>query len=188
VPPLAGIEPKRDGPDGTDKKAPYQDMVRRIGPKELARSDDAPQDAAVEVHPCNRARETIQSLRGTDIRDINKHPIKHHNLRDRRHHRRGHLHTKQDPRRDFHVMAQLQIGTELDALGGRDVPVGDEDHVCDWPAGEEDAADELADQVDAAVLVCDGHDDGDGDEEEGADGEGEEEAVPGEVDRVALVG
>ena len=59
-------------------------------------------------------------------------------------------------------------------------------HVGDGSPGEDDAADELADEVEAAVLVCDGHDDADGDEEEGGDGEGEQEAVPGEIDGVVF--
>ena len=67
-------------------------------------------------------------------------------------------------------MAEFQIGGELDALGGRDVAVGDEDHVGDGAAGKDDAADQLADEVEARVLVCDGHDDADGDEKEGCYG------------------
>ena len=59
-------------------------------------------------------------------------------------------------------------------------------HVGDGSAGEDDAADELADEVEAAVLVCNGHDDADGDEEDGGDGEGEQEAVPGEIDGVVF--
>lgn len=70
-------------------------------------------------------------------------------------------------------------------MGGGDVAVGDEDHVGDGTAGKDGAADELADEVDGGVLVGDGHDDADGDEENGADAEGEKETIPGEVDWVA---
>ena len=67
-------------------------------------------------------------------------------------------------------MAQLEVRREFYALGGRDVPVRHEDHVGDRSSGEDDAADELANEVDAAVLVGYGHDDAVGDEEDGADG------------------
>ena len=59
-------------------------------------------------------------------------------------------------------------------------------HVGDGSAWEDHAADELADEVEAAVLVCDGHNDADGDEEDGGDGESEQETVPGEIDRVVF--
>ena len=38
------------------------------------------------------------------------------------------------------------------------------------------------------MLICEGYDDADGDEEEGGYGEGEKEAVPREVDGVAVEG
>lgn len=79
-------------------------------------------------------------------------------------------------------MAEFEVGGELDTLGGGDVAIGDEEHVCDGAAGEDGTADELADEVDAGVLVGDGHDDAVGDEEDGAEEEGEKEAVPWEVD------
>ena len=83
-------------------------------------------------------------------------------------------------------MAQLEIATEFDALSRGDVAVGDEDHVCDRTAGEDDTANELADEVKGRVLVGDGHDDADGDEEDRGDSEGEEKAVPGEMDGVVF--
>jgi len=66
-------------------------------------------------------------------------------------------------------MAELEIGSKFQALGCRDVAKGCEDHVRDRSTGEYNTADELADEVDAALLVCDGHDDADGDEEDCAD-------------------
>lgn len=83
-------------------------------------------------------------------------------------------------------MAELEVGGEFEALSRGDVPVGGEDHVCNGAAREGDAADELADEIEAGLLICDGHDDADRDEEDGADAEGQKEAVPGEVDGVVL--
>ncbi len=62
-------------------------------------------------------------------------------------------------------MSQFQVTTELDALCGGDVTVRDEDHVGHRAAGEDDAADELAYKIERGVLIGDGHDDTDGDEE-----------------------
>lgn len=47
---------------------------------------------------------------------------------------------------------------------GRDVAISDENHVSHRAAREEGTTDELADEVDAAMLVGDGHDNANGDE------------------------
>ena len=70
-------------------------------------------------------------------------------------------------------MAELEVSGELDALRRGDVAVGHEDHVCNGSAGEDGAGHELADQVNAAVLIGDRHDDADGDEQDAADSERE---------------
>ena len=46
-------------------------------------------------------------------------------------------------------------------------------HVGHRPSGKDDSADELADKVEAAVLVCDSHYDADGYEKESGNGKGE---------------
>ena len=56
-------------------------------------------------------------------------------------------------------MAELEIRGEFDALGGTNVAVGDKDHIGHRSSGKDDAADELADKVEAIMLICDGHDD-----------------------------
>lgn len=56
-------------------------------------------------------------------------------------------------------MTEFQVRGEFDALRGADIGVGDKDHVRDRAAGKYDATEELADQVETAVLVGDGHDD-----------------------------
>ena len=47
-------------------------------------------------------------------------------------------------------------------------------HVSDGSPWKDDSADELADDVETAWLICDGHDDADWYEEEGGDGKGEQ--------------
>jgi hypothetical protein len=66
-------------------------------------------------------------------------------------------------------VTELEIGREFYTLCGGDVSIGDEDHVCDWTTWEDSSADKLADQIDAAMLVCDGHDDSNWDEKNRAD-------------------
>lgn len=47
-------------------------------------------------------------------------------------------------------------------------------HICDGSTWENKSADDLADEVETAVLVCDGHDDADGYEEEGGNRKGKQ--------------
>lgn len=55
-------------------------------------------------------------------------------------------------------MAEFQVRREFYALGGADIGVGHKDHVRDRAAGKYGATEELADQIETAVLVGDSHD------------------------------
>jgi hypothetical protein len=62
-------------------------------------------------------------------------------------------------------VAELEVGREFEALRRSDVSVGCKDHVGNRTPREGDTADELADEIEAALLVCDGHDYANGYEE-----------------------
>lgn len=66
-------------------------------------------------------------------------------------------------------MTKLQVGREFNALCRTDIAVSNEDHVRDGPAREHDTTDELADEIEAAVLIGYSHDDAHGDVEHGDD-------------------
>lgn len=172
------VQPERDGEEGAQGEEPDESAVDGRGAEELVRADDAPEDRPVEVHAGNGAGEAVDSLGGAEPLYVCEHPVEHADLGDGRDERGDNLHGEEDAWRNLHVVAEFEVGSELDALRRRDVAVRDEDHVGDGAAREDDAADELADEVDAAVLVRHRHDDAVGDEEEGADGEREQEAVP----------
>lgn len=167
------VQPQRDGEEGAERETPDQGAVGGSGAEELAWSDDAPEDRAVEVDARNGACEAVEGVGGADALDVGEHPVQHADLRDGRDEGGDDLDEEHESGRDFHVVPKLEVGGKLDALRGGNIAVGDKDHVCNGAAREYDAADELADEVDAAVLVGDGHDDAVGDEEYGADGEGQ---------------
>lgn len=75
-------------------------------------------------------------------------------------------------------MSQLQVRGELDALCGGDVPISDEDHIGDRAPREHRTTYELTDKVDAAVLICHGHDDADRYEKYGADSQRKQQPIP----------
>lgn len=133
----------------------------------------------------NGTGKTVDGFGSTDALDVGEHPVENADLGDGGDERGDDLDEEHDARWNLHVVAEFEVGGELDTLGGGDVAVGDEEHVGDGAAGEDGAADELADEVDTGVLVGDGHDDAVRDEEDGTEEEGEEEAVPWKVDGVA---
>lgn len=87
--------------------------------------------------------------------------------------------------RDLHVVSQFEVGGELDALCGADVAIGYKDHVGYGATWEERATRELVDEVGGGVLIGYCGNDASGDKEDGAEGKGEKETVPGEMNRVA---
>ncbi len=83
-------------------------------------------------------------------------------------------------------MAKFQIRRELDALCRADVAIRHKDHVCDRAARKYDTADELADQIQTAMLIRDSHDDANRDEEHASDAKSKQESIPGKMHRIVL--
>lgn len=71
-------------------------------------------------------------------------------------------------------MAELEIRRKLDPLRRGYVAIRDENHVCNGPAWKYDAANKLADQINAAVLICDCHYDAVWYEKDSSDCEGKQ--------------
>lgn len=165
--PAAADEEEERRPDGAEGEGPDEGAVEGGRAEEAGGADDAPEDGAVEVDAGERAGEAVAGVGGAEGGEVAEHPVEDADLRQAGDQGGQHLDLEEEARGQLHVVAELEVGGEFDALGGRDVAVGDEDHVCDRAAGEDVAGDELADEVEGRVLVCDGHDYADGDEEEG---------------------
>ena len=182
----ASNEPDQDGRDRTDEESPYQWSVEPPFPKESLGTDDAPQNAAIEMYSRDRTGEAVDGLGSADALNMGKHPVQDSDLRDTGDKCGRHLDFEEDFRRNLHVMAELEVGGELEPLGRADVAKGNKNHVRNRTTGENDTADELADQVRAALLVRDRHDDPDRNEENSRDRKSKDEAVPGQMDWVVL--
>jgi hypothetical protein len=159
-------------------------VICSIWTKELLWTDDTPKDAAIEVYPCKRTDKPVNCLWRADIRDIGEHPIEDEDLGDGRNDGGYHLDGKKYSRWDLHVMAEFEVRGEFYTLRGGDVTVRNEDHVCDGSPWENGTANELTDEVNTAVLICDSHDDADWDEEDRANPESEDQSIPWEMNWV----
>ncbi len=138
------------------------------------------------MHTGDRAREAVDRLRCADAGYVAEHPVEDADLGQRRDDGGYHLHGEEDAGRNLHVVAQLEIGREFDALRGGDISICHKYHVGNRSAGKDGASDELADEIDAAMLIRHGHDDTNGDEEHTAYCEGEQQTVPRKMDRIAV--
>ena len=156
----------------------------------------------------DRTSKAIDSLRRANARDVFEHPIQDTDLSDAGDESGDELDFEEKSGWDFHVMAQFEVGGEFYALGGADVAVCDEDldrselvrssdreglkeeevayHVCDWSARKDDTTDQLTDEIETTMLICDSHDDADRNEKYARDRKSKEKTVPREVDWVVL--
>lgn len=176
---VAGVQPQRDGQQSTERETPHEGAVDGAGPEKLAGPYDTPQDGPVEVHPRNGTGEAVEGLGAADALDVGEHPVQDANLGDGRDERGDNLDEKHDSWRNLHVVAQFEIRRELDALRRGNITICDKNHVGDGTAGENNAANQLADQINATMLVRDCHDDAVWNEEDRSNAEGQEKAVPG---------
>lgn len=192
---VAAAEPDEDGGDEADGEGPDEGPVEGAGAEEALRADDAPEDAAVEVHAGEGADEAVDGFGGADVWDVGEHPVQDADLNDARDEGRGDLDLEEELGGDLHVVAQFEVGGELDALRRGDVAVCDKDlvslnrinktgpkvgqltsahHISNGPPWEDCPADELANEVETALLIRDSHDDADWYEEEGGEGKSEQ--------------
>lgn len=122
-------EPDEDRGDEADGEGPDEGSVEGAGAEEALRADDAPEDAAVEVHAGDGAGEAVDGFGGADFGDVGEHPVQDADLDDARDEGGGDLDLEEEFGGDLHVVAEFEVGGELDALRGGDVAVCDKDLV-----------------------------------------------------------
>lgn len=131
------------------------------------------------------ACEAIDRIWRANTGDAGEHPVEDCNLSSTSNNSGNHLYREEYARWNVHVVAKFEVGRELESLGRSDIAEGHEDHVRNGSAWKDSACYELANQIYGNLLVGNGHNDADRDEEDGADGQCEEHAVPREMDIVA---
>jgi len=120
---------------------------------------------------------------------VGEHPVEHTNLGKRREDGSGQLQFEEKAGWDAHVdLTKFEIRGKLESLSGCDlgtsdakmksiagetyVAIGDEDHVCDGTTGKQCAAKKLADEIQATLLIGDGLNNADRNEEHAAEANG----------------
>ena len=183
--------PLADGVDhrrchGSHEEGPDERSIERARTEEALGSHHAPENTTVEMDAGDGTVETVGRLWRAQAGYVEEHPVQDANLGYARRERGDHLHLEQQLGGNLHVVAEFQVGGELDALRRADVGICHKHHVRYGAPGEDGAAYKLADEIEAAMLVGNRHDDADGDEEDGSNAQGEHESVPRQMDRVVL--
>lgn len=111
------------------------------------RPNNTPHDARRPKHLRARTNKPVLLVRLAHILDIREHPRLHAELDRARHHRRDRLRAEHRPRRDLHVMAQLEVRRELERLRHSYVPPSLEEHHGNWTTRKRVPDDELRDDV-----------------------------------------
>ena len=101
----AADEPDEDRGDETDWEGPDERSVEGAFAEETVRADDAPEDAAVEVHAGDGACEAVDGFRGADVGDVGEHPIQDADLDEAGDEGGGDLDFEEEFRRNLHVVA-----------------------------------------------------------------------------------
>lgn len=89
---------------------------------------------------------------------MREHPRLHTELHRARQHSRDHLTPEHRARRDLHVMSQLEVRRKRQRLRHCNVPPRFEHHHRDGTTGQHVPDDQLCDNVETNLLVCDGLD------------------------------
>lgn len=111
------VKVEGDGEKGTQREEPDEGAVDGFGAEELVWADDTPEDRAVEVDASDGAGEAIDGLRSTESLHVRKHPVENTDLSQRGHEGCDDLDGEENARGNLHVVAQLEIRCELNALG-----------------------------------------------------------------------
>lgn len=119
------------------------------------RPNNAPHDARGPKHLCARTDKPVLLARLAHILDIREHPCLYAELNRARHHRRDRLRAEHRPRRDLHVVAQLEVRGELERLRHSDVPPSLEEHHGNWTARKRVPDNKFRDDVQPDLLVGD---------------------------------
>lgn len=130
------------------------------------------------MYASDGAVETIDSLWCADSRNVVEHPIENADLRKTGDDGNRELELEQDAWWNLHVVAEFEVRGELESLRGGNVSESRENHVCDGASREHDATDELADEIDTALLVGDSHHYADRDEQNCTNAQCQQESVP----------
>uniref|UniRef100_A0A804R0Z9 Uncharacterized protein n=1 Tax=Zea mays TaxID=4577 RepID=A0A804R0Z9_MAIZE len=130
-------EPHEEGRDGAAQEEPVDRRVGAEVAEDPARADEAPDDGRVVEHVVHGARPGAvggEQLRAADVGDAVHEPPRRPDVHERRDQRPHHLRHEHGPRRDLHVVAQLEVLQEGQRLRHADVAVHLEAHVGDGTA------------------------------------------------------
>ena len=154
---LFAKEVEWDRQKSANGKTPQETVVDGARSKHLPRTESTPKDRSSEERVVSRTGEVILLIGQTDIWNL-RHLVVEDRCADEGRDKSGpHLATECDPRGNVHVMSELEILSEMESLRGCDVPVRLEIIHSGGIAREPKTTEELGDNVQGNLDVCDGH-------------------------------
>ena len=167
--------------EGAGEEEPEEVVVDLAGGEDAGGADETPDDGGGEEDAAVGALEVVDVFGRADVVDVGEGPVEDADLDEAGPDGGDHLAGEEHAGRDFHVVAELEVGGEGEGLRHGDVAVRLEEHHGDGAAGLHVADDEFGDDVEAELDVGNGLDHANGDHEDEGDEEGDEEGPPGEV-------
>ena len=179
---FSGEEPEGNGQESTGNEAPLDGRVPGIilVTKDTSGSDGTPNDRGRVESPRGTAGEG-SARGGADVRAGGDQPGGSDQVDGAGNEGRDELGHEHDSWGDLHVVTELQIGSEGQGLDVDNVTVGLEGNVGNGVTRENVTNDVLGDDVQTRLLVGDGLDDTDRQDEEYGNGHGKEDSPPWHV-------
>ena len=141
------------------KQEEERQCIVQFAPRELpGRADHAPHDRRRPKHLRTGTDKPVLLVWTAHVRYVGEHPRLHAKLDRPRDDRAHDLRPEHRPRRDLHVMPELEVGRERERLRHRDVPPRFEHHHRDRSSGEHVPDDEFRDDIQPDLLIRDGLD------------------------------
>lgn len=167
--PASREQPADDRRGGPDEPEPLQRGIGRSVAEDAGRTDGSPDDRRREEDAPVGARVLVWLLGTAHVGDVVDCPVQDADLHNGRPNRGDELRGEHDARGHLHVVAELEILSEIEGLRHGDVSVILEHHHGQGPPRHHVADDELGQDVEAQLDVGDGLDETDGNEPDDGD-------------------
>lgn len=139
------------GDHRSDQEEEHQRGVNLPGLEHPLRADGAPDQGGVVIHFGSRAGKALSILWGAQIRDVAHHPPEHARLYGSSKNGGVDLANEQNPWRNLHVLAKLEVLSKVHAVFDSVVTKTLDHHVGNGLAGPGIASDQFGDDVQEAI-------------------------------------
>ena len=157
--PLPAEEMERNWKEGTSKEVPQETAVDGVDTKHSLGPEGTPEDRSGEGSVRTRTSEVVFLLGRANVGNLRHLVVEDSRTNETGNKSSEHLAVERDPRWNVCIMGQLEILGEVEGVRGRDVSVGLEKVHGIGVTGEPETTEQLSNDIEGDLYVCDSLDD-----------------------------